>query len=92
MKLLIKNKMKQEVKWTTKDGKVMSVDDMTEQHAKNALKMLIRNINSIREELKKMNQEPKFQIHGDIAQDHIDQMMLSEFQDEFDTDENFCGI
>ena len=78
--------MKQEVKWTTKDGKVMLVDDMTEQHAKNALKMLIRNINSIREELKKMNQKPKFEIHGDIAQDHIDQMMLHEYEQDMGID------
>ena len=78
--------MKQEVKWTTKDGKVMLVDDMTEQHAKNALKMLIRNINSIRKELKKMNQKPKFEIHGDIAQDHIDQMMLHEYEQDMGID------
>lgn len=83
---LNQNKMKQEVKWTTKDGKVMLVDDMTEQHAKNALKMLIRNVNRIREEIKNMNQKPKFELHGDIAQDHYDQMMLHEYEQDMGID------
>ena len=89
--------MKQEVKWTTKDGRVMSVDDMTEQHAKNALKMMIRRFEEIRKIIKeeiidKQKAKPKFQLHGDIAQDHVDQMMLAELQDEFGVDENFYGI
>jgi hypothetical protein len=45
--------MKQEVKWTTKDGIVMSVDDMTEQHAKNALKMMIRKFEEVKQIIKK---------------------------------------
>lgn len=80
--------MKQEVKWTTKDGRVMSVDDMTEQHAKNALKMMIRRFEEIRKIIKeeiidKQKAKPKFQLYGDIAQDHVDQMTLSDLQDEF---------
>lgn len=31
--------------WTTKDGRTIPVDDLTESHAKNILKMLIRNQN-----------------------------------------------
>jgi len=31
--------------WTTKEGTEISVDDMTEAHAKNILKMLIRRMN-----------------------------------------------
>jgi len=84
--------MKQEVKWTTKDGRVMSVDDMTEQHAKNALKMMIRNMQQIKQLIKTElinKQKPKFEIHGDIAQDHIDQMMLREYQDEMGLNDEF---
>jgi len=80
--------MKQEVKWTTKDGKVMSVDDMTEQHAKNALKMMIRKFEEVKKIIKKeiidkKNTKNNFQLNGDIAQDHVDKMMLSEYEEEY---------
>jgi hypothetical protein len=81
--------MKQQVNWTTKDGKVMSVDDMTEQHAKNALKMMIRRFEELKNIIKKEiidKQKPKFEIHGDIAQDHIDQMMLHEYEQDMGID------
>tara|TARA_R110000782_G_scaffold59794_1_gene123868 strand:+ start:162 stop:389 length:228 start_codon:yes stop_codon:yes gene_type:complete len=29
--------------WTTKDGKKIDVDDMTESHLRNVLKMILRN-------------------------------------------------
>jgi Zn-finger protein len=77
--------MKQQVNWTTKDGKVMSVDDMTEQHAKNALKMMIRRFEELKNIIKKEvidKQKPKFELHGDIAQDHYDQMLLHEYQED----------
>lgn len=35
--------MAQEEYWTTREGKTIPVGDMTEQHAKNALRMMIRN-------------------------------------------------
>ena len=34
---------KSEIYWKQKDGSLIDVDDMTESHAKNVLKMLIRN-------------------------------------------------
>jgi Zn-finger protein len=77
--------MKQQVNWTTKDGKVMSVDDMTEQHAKNALKMMIRRFEELKNIIKKEiinKQKLKFELHGDIAQDHYDQMLLHEYQED----------
>lgn len=33
----------QEEYWTTKEGKKMAVSDMTEEHVKNVLRMIIRN-------------------------------------------------
>lgn len=78
--------MKKEITWTTKEGKVMLIDDMTEQHAKNALKMMVRRFEEIRKIIKeeiinKQKVKPKFKIHGDIAQDHIDQGYLQEQED-----------
>ena len=35
--------MKEKVYWTMKDGKKIDVDEMTESHLRNTLKMIIRN-------------------------------------------------
>ena len=42
------------VYWTTKNGDIINVDDMTEQHAKNTLKMLIRQMSSSKKQLKRI--------------------------------------
>jgi hypothetical protein len=81
------NNSKEQVYWKTKDGRVMLVDDMDEQHAKNALKMMIRNMKLIKEHLQISNKvNPKFEIHGEMAQDHIDTMMQHEYEMEMDID------
>ena len=41
--------MKDEI-WVTKNGQKVAVSDMTEKHAKNALRMLIRRVNGADEE------------------------------------------
>jgi hypothetical protein len=65
----------------------MLVDDMDEQHAKNALKMMIRNMKLIKEHLQISNKvNPKLEIHGEMAQDHIDTMMQHDYEMEMDID------
>lgn len=39
----IKSVAKQVLSWTSKDGTVISIDDMDEQHVRNALKMIARS-------------------------------------------------
>ena len=51
--------------WTTRSGAVINVDDMTDQHVRNAFKMLLRN------RLAPSKSEP-FQLNGDIAQSFND--------------------
>ena len=81
------NNSKEQVYWKTKDGRVMLVDDMDEQHAKNALKMMIRNMKLIKEHIQISNKvNPKFEIHGEMAQDHIDTMMQHDYEMEMDID------
>jgi hypothetical protein len=81
------NNSKEQVYWQTKDGRVMLVDDMDEQHAKNALKMMIRNMKLIKEHIQISNKvNPKFEIHGEMAQDHIDTMMQHDYEIEMDID------
>lgn len=59
--------MKPPVYWTTKDGTKMNVDDMDENHVRNAFKMVLRNLDAHIEELKKKESniiEPR----GEMAQ------------------------
>lgn len=62
--------------WTTKTGVVMNVDDMDDNHVRNAFKMLLRKIQS----------QPKphknFEIHGDIANMMIDDAIYEEMADQ----------
>lgn len=84
--------MKEPVYWTTKDGRRMNVDDMDDNHVRNAFKMLIRQVTEFRKGIAELKakeiakkEATKFQIHGDIALDHIEQQMLNdEFGDELD--------
>ena len=60
--------------WMTKDGQKINVDDMSISHLRNTLKMIIRNI-----EASEKKNKPKFELHGDIAQDHVAQMEDEEY-------------
>lgn len=64
------------VYWTTKDGRVMDVDSMSDTHVRNAFKMLLRNIEKLSKKPKPSN---KFTLAGDMAQ---------EFNDTYFADEN----
>jgi len=74
------------VYWTMANGQKISVDDMDIQHLRNTLKMLIRNI----EKAKSKKSQTKVEIHGEIAQDIIDQGMMNELCDD-ETYEKFYG-
>ena len=62
--------------WITKDGQKINVDDMDVNHLRNTLKMIIRNIEAVE---KKNKSKFKFELHGDIAQDHVAQMEDEEY-------------
>jgi len=64
--------------WTTKDGRVMDVDDMDDNHVRNAFKMLLRNINKLKAE--KQKSVHKITLNGDMAQQFND----TYFEDEDD--------
>lgn len=74
------------VYWTMKNGQKISVDDMDVQHLRNTLKMIIRNI----EKTQSKRSQAKFEIHGEIAQDIIDQGMIDELCDD-ETFEKYYG-
>lgn len=65
---------KKDYYWTMKNGQKINVDDMDLQHLRNTLKMIIRNI-----EASEKKEKYKFELHGDIAQDHLAQMEDEEY-------------
>lgn len=68
------------VYWTMKDGKKISIDNMDINHLRNSLKMVVRGLERLKQE--KERSKPKFELKGDIAQDHYDTMMDKEWADE----------
>lgn len=54
--------------WTMRDGQQIDVDEMTKEHLRNALKMIIRNAQAQQEKPR-----PAFQVNGELAQEHADQ-------------------
>ena len=63
--------------WTTKTGERIDIDDMSVQHLRNSLKMIVTNI----EKLKLQQQRKKHEIHlqGEIAIQLQEQMIIEEF-------------
>lgn len=66
--------------WTMKNGQKIDVDLMDENHLRNTLKMILRNIENAEAKEREIR-KTRFKLNGDIAQDHYDQMMLAEYQD-----------
>ncbi len=59
--------------WVTKTGKQIKVDDMSIEHLRNTLKMLIRNSSTITKTI---------EINGDIAQSMIDDGYLDDYEEQ----------
>lgn len=53
--------------WTMRDGQQIDVDEMTEEHLRNTLKMIIRNA-----EEKQEKPRTAFQVNGELAQEDAD--------------------
>ncbi len=49
-----------------RDGELISVDDMTEEHAKNVLKIVLKNRQTVIKQIVK-SKRPSFMLHGDMA-------------------------
>lgn len=73
------------VYWTMKDGKKISIDDMDINHLRNSLKMVVRGLERLKQE--KERSKPKFELKGDIAQDHYDTMIDNVYANDMDYDQ-----
>jgi hypothetical protein len=58
--------MSNKVYWKMRNGNVISVDDMTEEHAKNTLKLVLRNRETVVKQILKSKRR-EFTLHGDMA-------------------------
>lgn len=68
--------------WTMKNGQKIDVDTMDVQHLRNTLKMIIKN--QVR--VHAISITPKFEIHGEIAQNFIEQMLEEDYNLDYDDD------
>ena len=66
--------------WTMKNGQKIDIDLMDENHLRNTLKMILRNIENAEAKEREIR-KTRFKLNGDIAQDHYDQMSLAEYED-----------
>jgi len=66
------------VYWQQLNGKLISVDDMDENHLRNVLKMIIRNN-------QKTKLQPKFTLNGDMANEFHESYLSDEDDDRFET-------
>tara|TARA_R100000951_G_scaffold52288_2_gene44009 strand:- start:3104 stop:3343 length:240 start_codon:yes stop_codon:yes gene_type:complete len=67
--------------WKTKDGRKINVDDMDDQHIRNAFKMILRKLKSKEEEIKAKTF--KVELNGDMAQQFNDQHEYDDMEDLF---------
>ena len=57
---------KEKIYWKMRDGNLISVDDMDENHAKNVLKIVLKNRQTVIKQIVKSKRQ-SFVLHGDMA-------------------------
>jgi hypothetical protein len=58
--------MSKKVYWKMRNGELISVDDMTEEHAKNVLKIVLKNRQTVIKQIVK-SKRTNFMLHEDMA-------------------------
>lgn len=57
---------KEKVYWKMRNGNLISVDDMDEEHLRNTLKLVLRNRDTVVKRILK-SERREFMLHGDMA-------------------------
>lgn len=57
---------KEKVYWKMRNGNLISVDDMDEEHAKNVLKIVLKNRQTVMKQIVKAKRQ-SFKLQGDMA-------------------------
>ena len=71
--------IKEPVYWTMRNGQKINVDYMDVNHLRNTLKMIINN--QVRVNVS-APVKPKFEIHGEIAQNFLEQMLEEDYSND----------
>lgn len=71
--------IKEPVYWTMRNGQKINVDDMDVNHLRNTLKMIIRNQERVQVS---KPVKPKFELHGEIAQNFLEQMLEEDYSND----------
>lgn len=58
---------KEKVYWKMRNGNLISVDDMDEEHLRNTLKLVLRNRETVIKRIVESKNKRKFKLHGDMA-------------------------
>ena len=58
---------KEKVYWKMRNGNLISVDDMDEEHLRNTLKLVLRNRETIIKRIVESKNKRKFRLQGDMA-------------------------
>ena len=74
---------KEKVYWKMRDGNLISVDDMDENHAKNVLKIVLKNRQTVIKQIVKSKRQ-SFMLHGDMANESLESHLSDEDDDRFD--------
>jgi len=84
--------MSNKVYWKMRNGNVISVDDMTEEHAKNVLKIVLKNRQTVIKQIVK-SKRTNFMLHGDMANEfnetHLSDEDDDRFEDSFDDEYSY---
>ena len=73
---------KEIVYWKMRNGRLISVDDMDNNHVRNAFKMLLRNLQKLQQ--KQVTKE-EFTLNGDMAQSFNEEQNNSIQNDYFES-------
>ena len=71
-----------------RNGNVISVDDMTEEHAKNVLKIVLKNRQTVVKQILKSKRR-EFMLHGDMANEFHNSFPKNDDYEEYDDREFF---
>lgn len=74
----------QPIYWRMRNGKLINVDDMDNNHVRNAFKMLLRNLQKLAEQKNSKPVRETFTLNGDMAQEFHESFLSDEDDDRFD--------
>jgi hypothetical protein len=76
------------VYWKMRNGNLINVDDMDNNHVRNSFKMLLRNLQKLAEQKNSKPVKEKFTLKGDMAQEFHESYLSDEDDDRFDEEFN----